>query len=342
MKQIFKTKISSHSIIGLAIMLSLPLFLMTSCGADNSSGNITLVDSSKASFKIQGTWVSADDPAKKAVFTADSLTEIIGDNAPLTHAYKWINEQEIEVVSSKSGEVVKSKITIDGDNLTLIRGDKEQKLIREGAISNNAPVNNDPVNTHLTPGQKVFKDKLTGTWIESSPAYRLVFTRDGRLVAYNYNDSVNIQYQSYYRITGDSTVEWNGEGFIYFKYNMSFSEDNKKMIWISMSGARYPLAHLSENADADFSASLRNNIKGNWVGIAGTASADERLSVVNGWSISVRGGAFNNGSYYSITPDETVSVNGKVYKVSIEKDVLTMEENGVVKKYNRLKEIVSK
>jgi len=133
MKKTSASTISNLPIIALAIIFSLSTLLITSCGSGNSDKPATTqVDSTKASFKILGTWVRVDDPAEKGVFTADSITEISGGRPPITYKYNWINEQEIEFTIPNTGNKAKAKITIDGDSLTISANDDYRKFIRQG------------------------------------------------------------------------------------------------------------------------------------------------------------------------------------------------------------------
>jgi membrane-bound inhibitor of C-type lysozyme len=322
-------------------------------GNSNNKPAVTQVDSSKASFKIIGTWVDADDSTVKNVFTADSVTQISDGQPPETLKYNWVNEQEIEIIYNNKGDKAKAKITIDGDNLTFSISGKEVKYIREVATGTAAaPADNDPINTNLTPAQKAFKDKLTGTWGKDY-GFRQIFTNDGRYISYDYEDTVRIYSQNYYRITGDSTVEWTGDDFRKFNYTISFSQDNKEMRWLNGEYLQSSFKYVSEKADMDFSASLENNIKGIWVGIPETPSANEKLAIRHIWWETKMDKNDLKYQSFTISPDGTVKVYNldglglprytKIqvsYKVSIENDVLTLDNNGVIKKYNRLKTVL--
>ena len=155
MKKTSASTISNLPIIAFSIIFSLSTLLITSCGSGNSDKPATTqVDSTKASFKILGTWVKVDDPTNKSVFTADSVTQISGGHPPEILKYNWINEQEMDIIidTAKKGRV---KITIDGDNLTISGNGNDVKFIREGAAGNTATTaDNDPI--EVTIGTQVW------------------------------------------------------------------------------------------------------------------------------------------------------------------------------------------
>lgn len=238
----FKTKPANLPIIGLAIIFSLSALLITSCGDGNSSSSATKVDSTKASFKILGTWVSADDPLNKAVFTTDSITTIEGGKASVTAPYKWVSEQEIEITTDKKQ---KAQIAIDGDNLTMTVDSTSHKLIREGAntaastaapantVSSNTPTNTDTAtNTEtatnaqvpLTQEAKVFKNNLVGKWTDGNEILTITENKietskaPGKTHTYHVADEKTVE----------ATQDWNGTPW---KATMKIEDNGNTLLW---------------------------------------------------------------------------------------------------------------
>jgi hypothetical protein len=242
MKKISTSTISNLPIIALAIIFSLSAFLMTSCGGGDSSGSTAKVDSTKAKFKILGTWLSADNPADMAVFTADSVSQLSGGHAPEAFKYNWINEQEIEILNSNTGKQEQVKVTIAGDSLTLTVQGKEVKLIREGAmtVNNNiTPANTDnsttPATTDtsttvqptMTEEVKAFKNTLAGNW--SDDKEKVVFTNE-EITFYDKSNGTKVLVWKYIALD-EKTVDLTDAHGIKSKATMTFEDNNNTLKW---------------------------------------------------------------------------------------------------------------
>ncbi|HMS40067.1 MAG TPA: hypothetical protein PKE69_07580 [Pyrinomonadaceae bacterium] len=275
---------------------------------------------------LVGTWNDTEKPENKHVFTEDQMTIYYGDMQLYEGKYKLPCGQILEFTDERG--IHFSKAMIEGSEMTLDHHNGQKyKLRREGG---NAA--NETADENLTEEVKVFKHKLTATWKNSSE--KLIFTSDGKFLLYdNYG---NLKYHYYYRFIDDQTVEWNSDKFKKVTAKMTFKDDNKTLVWEASWGT-FNLKLESENADVNLGDSLANNVIGNWVGITGTNSADERISVYTlYWETQQNGGYWNEG-YLSVGSVGTVRVGGVTYKVTVADDVMTTELDGVVKEYNRLK-----
>lgn len=235
----FNTKTTQLPIVTLAIILSASALLCTSCGGGNDKPATATVDSTKASFKILGTWVSTDNPDNKAVFTADSVSQMDGAHVPETFKYTWINEQEMEIFNSKTGKKEPVKVTITGDSLTLTVKGEEAKLIREGAVTATntiTPANTDTTTTAtsttvqppMTEEVKAFKNTLAGNWADASE--KVIFT-DSEISFYMINGSPNPFLVWKYFAVDEKTVEITDEHGGKSKATMIFEDNNNTLKW---------------------------------------------------------------------------------------------------------------
>lgn len=296
--------------------------------ADSKTEEVTLNGKDLA-----GTWNDTEKPEFKYVFTEDQLTAYDNGEEVDKQKYKLPCGQILESTDER-GSVHFSKVSIEGGEMTLERSGQKAKLRREGG---NAA--NETADENLTEEVKVFKHKLTGTWKTSGE--KVIFTSDGKILTYgNYGKLIRC---SSYRFIDDQTVEWSADKFEKATAKMIFKDDNKTLVWENLAQNRTFYLNLeSENADVNLGDSLKNNVIGNWVGIAGTNSADERISVYeDSWAIQQNNGYWNRG-LFSVGSDGTVTVDYLTYKVTVADDVMTTEADGVVKKYNRLRTVVDK
>jgi len=228
MKKTSASTISNLPIIALAIIFSLSTLLITSCGSGNSDKPATTqVDSTKASFKILGTWVKVDDPTNKAVFTADSVKEISGGHTPKIYKYNWINEQEMDVTynTDKKGRV---KITIDGDNLTLSAEGNEVKFIREEAYTANAATTDKKGDIPLTPEAKAYENNLLDRWVDDNEIAE--FTKD-TLKVYNVGQTVPSSINTY-KVIDENNLELTDVNTLReWKAKMTISDNKDTLIW---------------------------------------------------------------------------------------------------------------
>ena len=189
-----------------------------------------------------------------------------------------------------------------------------------------------------TEAVKAFENKLTGTW--QSGNLKIIFASNGK--GPYYTNGV-LSFNFFYRIIYAENVELSLERFEKLSAKMTFEDDNKTLVWTSPRGVG-KFKRESEKADADVDNSLRNKIVGNWVGIAGTNSENERISVHGDGTYPLWDTSKNNQGWDSLSisgaDGETLKfTNGVTYKTSVDGDVLTTDEKGVIKKYNRLNKV---
>ncbi len=278
---------------------------------------------------LVGTWNDTEKPENKHVFTEDQMTIYYGDMQLYEGKYKLPCGQILEFTDERG--IHFSKAMIEGSEMTLDHHNGQKyKLRREG---DNAA--NETADENLTEEVKIFKHKLTATWKNSSE--KVIFTSDGKFLLYDNYGNLTGYYS--YRFIDDQTVEWNTLKFEKVTAKMTFKDDNKTLVWEAYWGTfNYTLE--SENADVNLGDSLADNVKGNWVGIAGTNSADERISIgLSSWNTPQNNEVWSDPDY-TVGNDGTVKVGIVTYKVTVADDVMTTELDGVVKKYNRLKTVV--
>ena len=107
--------------------------------ANTNTANANTANTNTATVKstrneLLGTWIGVDEPKNKVVFT-ETEWALVQNGQEQKGTYKSLGEQAIELTVAATGDNYQVKVTVEGDNLTLARNNKEYKFKRESAVS---------------------------------------------------------------------------------------------------------------------------------------------------------------------------------------------------------------
>lgn len=340
----------------------------TSVEQANSSANSNSNADKTLKNSLVGTWIGTTADNKfKLVFTEDEFTQYSGDKIDGKGKYKVVDEQTIEFKDEKTGNTSQEKVTVKGDELTVILEGKTTIFKRE---SNESSENN--TSSVNSASVQDIEKKLIGTWIWSEMvkkkivkdgkiAYEDVLEEKSKYVFGNQNQYLShdiktkIPFQrSAYRIDDAETLTMlDGNGFGRYgvgktTYKLSFEDDNT-MTWIRDGGTPMKLKRKSNKSELTWDSPVNNinnqcKLIGNWISIAGTNSEKERLSIwcdqmvrydkkakYDTWDIY-----HTNCNNYVINKYCEFYLDGSNKgKIFFENDILEIDENNVKKKYER-------
>lgn len=199
------------------------------------------------------------------------------------------------------------------------------------------------------PEVKAFENNLAGTWVSDNE--KLIFGPD-RYLRYK---NGKLAYNDAYRAVDKENIEYRTGEFRKGKSKITFENGNATLVWTDPYGQGGTYKRESNDSNLSVGNSLRDKLIGNWVGIAGTNSEKQNLSI------------FSNTTYYyssedywysfpsegiwssytiAVKDDKTVDLKGVQnekngtpsniqIKASVDGNVMSVEENGVTKKFNR-------
>ncbi|MEQ1603477.1 MAG: hypothetical protein ABL999_01260 [Pyrinomonadaceae bacterium] len=189
-------------------------------------------------------------------------------------------------------------------------------------------------------------DKLRGNWLDTSAAgegRKYVFTNAGELFVVN--PEVDYAYSRYtYLVTDAQTIQLHTNKFEVVTAKMKFQGDRLTLAW---TGSSRPATELKIESDMPSSnpgsgCGSRCLPIGNWVGIAGTNTAGERISVFYDgkegyWLSSQNKGEWKTKTFWlNVDMEWRLEAGEGLQKVSFSGDTVTLDENGVKKTYQRI------
>ncbi len=190
-------------------------------------------------------------------------------------------------------------------------------------------------------------DKLRGTWLGTSldgKPRKYVFTNDGELFALE--PDFDYAYSRFiYNVIDSQNIEVLGNRFEVVKAKMTLQGDRLTLAWQTTPARANELRIESDTPAPNPGTGCGSRCFpiGNWVGIAGTNTAGERISVFYDgkevyWLSSQNKGEWKTKTFW-LTGDMEMRLEAGegLHKVSFSGDTMTLEENEVKKTYQRLK-----
>lgn len=196
-------------------------------------------------------------------------------------------------------------------------------------------------------------DKIRGTWLGNSldgKPRKYVFTNDGELFVLDPDG--NYAYSRFiYSVRDSQNIEVLGNQFQVVKAKMTLKGDRLTLAWETTPARTTELRIESDTPAPNPGTGCGDRCApiGNWVGVPGSPTAGERVSVLfDGgydvhWLSSQNGGAWKLdklgywGGMSSANLKLSRTGSEELHKVSFSGDTMTLEENEVKKTYQRLK-----